>query len=88
MADASRRVGLSAEQMKVASAQAVNWRDGALGCPQPGLSYTQALVPGWRVELVAPGAATLLYHVSRRSGAWVWCPRERAQPPAAGDSRV
>jgi hypothetical protein len=86
--DASLRAGVSGEQLKVVSAQAVSWRDGSLGCPQPGMVYTQALVPGWRLELAVPGAAPLLYHVSRRSGTWVWCPRERAQPPAAGDSGV
>jgi hypothetical protein len=87
-ADASRRAGVEAGQLTVVSAQAVSWRDGSLGCPQPGLLYTQALVPGWRIELAASGDARLLYHVNRRSGAWLWCPRERAQPPAAGDSGV
>lgn len=33
----------------------VTWRSGALGCPQPGLSYTQALVDGYRIVLSLDG---------------------------------
>ncbi|QAY58972.1 hypothetical protein ET475_02480 [Microbacterium protaetiae] len=38
------------------SAEAVTWRNGALGCPQPGAMYTQALVNGMRVVVEAGGA--------------------------------
>jgi hypothetical protein len=86
--DAARRAGVGAERLQLTSAQAVTWRDGALGCPEPGRLYTQALLPGWRVELAAPGGVALLYHVSRRGGTWLWCPRERAQTPAPGDSTI
>ncbi len=33
----------------VVSAENVTFSDGSLGCPQPGVSYTQALVDGMRV---------------------------------------
>jgi len=36
----------------IESVQPVTWRDGSLGCPEPGMFYTQALVPGFRVILV------------------------------------
>jgi len=36
-------------------AEAVDWPDGALGCPEPGVLYTQAIVPGYRVVLVSDG---------------------------------
>ena len=89
LADAAKRTGLDASALVVQRAERVTWRDGALGCPQPGMAYTQALVPGWRIELQAPGQAALLYHASRRGG-WLWCPRERAQPPlpAAADPSI
>ena len=88
-ADAARRGGVPREQLQIVSARAVTWSDGAMGCPMPGMAYTQALVPGWRIELQAPGQAALLYHASRRGG-WLWCPRERAQPPlpAAADPSI
>jgi len=34
---------------ELVSADAVTWNNGALGCPSPGVSYTQALVDGMRV---------------------------------------
>ena len=51
--DAARRAGTSAANVTVRSAQAVDWPDGSLGCPQAGVMYTQAIVPGYRVLVVA-----------------------------------
>lgn len=39
----------------LASAVAVTWNNGALGCPQPGSSYTQALVDGMQVIVDVDG---------------------------------
>jgi hypothetical protein len=40
----------------VTVAHELTWPDGSLGCPEPGMSYTQVLVPGYRIELIADGA--------------------------------
>jgi thiamine pyrophosphate-dependent acetolactate synthase large subunit-like protein len=61
----------------------VTWRDGSLGCPQRGMAYTQALVPGYRVRLQA-GDRAFDYHASAR-GALVLCPEGRARSPAPAD---
>ena len=37
------------------SAKAVTWPDSSLGCPSPGVSYTQALVDGLRVIVTVDG---------------------------------
>ena len=68
------------------SAESVTWSDGSLGCPQPGVMYTQALVPGWRVRLRGP-AGEMDYHASLR-GAQVLCPLGRATPPVPGAARI
>ena len=39
----------------VVSTDEVTWRDGSIGCPEPGMNYTQALVPGVRVVLELDG---------------------------------
>lgn len=83
MADAARRTGIAPSTLKVVSADAVTWPDGSLGCPQPGMMYTQALVPGYRVRLQA-GEQVLDYHASAR-GSFVLCPADRAVEPAPGD---
>ena len=40
---------------ELVSATAVTWQNGALGCPQPGQNYTQALVDGMQVIVTAGG---------------------------------
>lgn len=47
LADAARRTGVDADALTVTRADAVTWRDGALGCPEPGMYYTQMLVNGY-----------------------------------------
>lgn len=85
-ADAARRTGLAPEAFELVSAERVTWSDGSLGCPQPDLMYTQALVPGYRIRLRGP-AGLLDYHGSLRA-APVWCPTGRAVDPLPGQSRV
>ena len=36
-------------------AEAVTWPDGSLGCPEPGVLYTQQLVDGYRLVLDVDG---------------------------------
>lgn len=69
---------------KVIDAQKVTWRDGSLGCPAPGRTYTMALVPGYRVRIQS-GPAVLDYHASAR-GAPFLCPPGRATDPASNAS--
>jgi hypothetical protein len=85
LADASRRTGLAFDALQVISATPVTWRDGALGCPQPGRVYTQALVPGYRVRVRGAGQE-FDYHAGLR-GAVALCPADRAVEPLPDDSR-
>jgi hypothetical protein len=59
---AATEAGVSADQVTVISAEPVTWGDGSLGCPQPGMMYTQALVDGYRV-IVDAGGEQLDYRV-------------------------
>src|SRR5690606_24330853 len=43
-ADAAGRTGRETGEIVVIQDQAVVWPDGSLGCPKPGMMYTQALV--------------------------------------------
>ncbi len=83
-ADAARRSGRAAASLQVLSAERVTWSDGSLGCPRPGMAYTMALVPGYRVRLGADGQAWD-YHADLR-GALVLCPAGLAVEPGR-DSR-
>ena len=44
--DLAQRLGIADELVVLSGARHVTWRSGALGCPDPGMNYTQALVPG------------------------------------------
>jgi hypothetical protein len=85
ISDAARRTKRDASTLSVVMAEAVTWPDGSLGCPQPDMMYTQALVPGFRIRIVA-GAETLEYHASAR-GQPFYCPAARITHPAS-DSRI
>ncbi len=60
MADLASRLPTEA-LIGVTVAHELTWPDGSLGCPEPGMSYTQALVPGYRIELTADGVV-YAYH--------------------------
>ena len=72
-ADVAKAQGVSAGDVKVVSTEAVNWPNGALGCPKPGMMYTQAIVPGYRIEVEAAGHR-LTYHASAK-GSFKRCDR-------------
>lgn len=55
VADLAGRLGVAAADISIVSAEAVEWSDGSLGCPQPGMMYPQVITPGVRVVLGAGG---------------------------------
>lgn len=57
LADAAQRSGATTDQIVVTMAKAVEWSDSSLGCPQPGMSYLQVILPGYHVTLEAGGNA-------------------------------
>lgn len=85
LADAATLAHAGASAPVLVSAERVTWPDGSLGCPRPGMAYTMALVPGYRIR-IRSGAAILDYHAGLR-GSLTLCPPERATEPVT-DSRV
>jgi hypothetical protein len=53
--DLAQRLEINPEDVVVVEALAVTWPDGGLGCPQPGMAYTQVQVDGALVVLEAGG---------------------------------
>ena len=47
--------GVDLSAATVVSAQAMEWPDGSLGCPEPGMFYTQAITPGYQVVISVGG---------------------------------
>lgn len=76
-ADARDRAGQPNATITLVRAEAVQWPDGSLGCPQPDMMYTQAIVPGYWVVMELDGES-FDYRVSER-GNFVLC--ENGTPP-------
>src|SRR5438445_5092114 len=68
------------EQLVIARAESVVWNDGSLGCPEPGMMYTQGLVNGYWVVIEAAGQK---YDFRVGSGgSFRLCPPGQGQPPS------
>lgn len=75
--DLADRLGVDPGQIRVISVEEVTWRDGSLGCPQPGMMYPQVLTDGTRIVLDAAGTR-YEYHAGGSRGPFL-C--EDPQPP-------
>lgn len=85
VADAAKHLDVPESSVVLTRAEQVNWPDGALGCPRPGMSYSQALVPGFRI-VARSVERQLVYHTDSR-GTVVRCDEPvplRGQRPADG----
>jgi hypothetical protein len=59
----AEQLGVPEDEIAITGAAAVTWNDGSIGCPQPDMSYTQALIDGARVTLLHDDT-TYSYHQS------------------------
>lgn len=76
IADLRTRLPDGADAIEVVSVTEVDWPDGSIGCPQPGMVYTQAIVNGTKIVLRHDGV-TYDYH---RGGSRpvFYCPPDRS----------
>ena len=85
-ADLAERTGST--EATVVTAEFVVWPDRSLGCPQPGLVYTQVLSEGYRIVLDVGGVR---YHYHGGGGTGPFLCESPAKPapdvnPGGGDS--
>jgi hypothetical protein len=95
-ADAAAHLRVSENSVVLSRADRVVWSDAALGCPQPGMGYVQAVEPGYRI-VVRTAETELVYHTNERTDAAasiIRCDAARprpgakpATPPPADDSQ-
>lgn len=55
VAEIARVAGVAPAEVEVVSGEAVTFADGGLGCPEPGMAYTQVQVDGYKIVAVADG---------------------------------
>lgn len=83
IAAAAARAGVAEAQVVVRGAEAIQFPDGSLGCPQPGMMYTQMVVPGYRV-VVEAGGRTFDYRSARGGEPSICEPRVGELVPRPG----
>jgi hypothetical protein len=59
--DLAKRLNVPVESIEFGKFEDVLWPDGSLGCPQPGMAYTQVMVEGYRI-LLQYGGQVYAYH--------------------------
>lgn len=79
MAHAADRAKVAADAIAILRSQEMQWPDGSLGCGEPGGIYTQAIVPGYWVELSV--SETLLDYRLDSRGNFMLCERSRPMFP-------
>ncbi len=77
VADLSRRLNLGSGALQLTAKEAVEWPDGSLGCPVPGMMYTQAIVPGYKLTY-SDGSKIYEVHTDESGSRVVLC--ENSQP--------
>lgn len=71
IADLTRQIGVSPDQITLVSMEAKEWSDTALGCPQEGMMYAQVITPGFLMILSAQGQP-YEYHTDQKASV-IWC---------------
>jgi hypothetical protein len=75
IADAAKRAGVEPSAVSVIRAEPRTWGDSSLGCPRPGMYYTQVQVDGYQVIVSAGGTE---YDYRAGAGRFLVC--EGARP--------
>lgn len=78
MADLAQRLSIPVNEIILLEATSVTWPDSSLGCPQPGMAYTQVPQDGLLIRLQAD-EQIYEYHSGGRHGPFL-CVRSDKQP--------
>lgn len=82
IADLRERLSDPAAEVTVVSVEEVDWPDGSIGCPQPGMVYTQAIVNGTKIVLKHAGIRYDYHQGGSREV--FYCPPGQATSPTTG----
>lgn len=79
IADLAGREQIAEDKIQLTQAGMVEWGSSALGCPQPDMNYTQAVVPGLWVVL-SIDERRFYYHGAEGKALFL-CPADRMTAP-------
>jgi hypothetical protein len=66
--DAAAHLSVGVNELQVDQVEAREWPDSSLGCPRPGIMYSQVVTPGFLIIISTGGTVTrqLEYHSDAR----------------------
>jgi hypothetical protein len=79
MADLASRLGIDSTEITVVRVVEVDWPDGSLGCPQPGMAYRQVLTNGSFIQLQV-NDQTYNYHSGGSRAPFLCTSKDEALP--------
>ena len=79
--DLAQRLSIPIGKIDLKETRKVVWADGSLGCPKPGMMYTQALIEGYLIRLDVEGRV-YEYHTNRNTNI-VYCSNPKSPPSSA-----
>jgi hypothetical protein len=74
--DLARRLGVPSESIEFLEFEDVVWPDASLGCPMPGMAYTQVMVEGYRILLQHEGQVYAYHGGAGRAPFWCQNPQK------------
>jgi hypothetical protein len=60
--DAASHLAVPNNQLRVDQVEPHKWPDSSLGCPQPGMMYSQIVTPGFLIVISSTSGKQLEYH--------------------------
>jgi hypothetical protein len=89
VARAARQFNVAESAVVLVHAEQITWSDGSLGCPEPGMYYTQNRVSGYLIVARTAGGE-LAYHTDSRGQArscGTWRPKTNGKLPEKTPAR-
>lgn len=81
-ADLKQRLDTPTDQIDLVALEAVDWPNGAIGCPEPDVAYLQVITPGYRLTFSTEGAF-YNYH-TKDTSYFTFCEQSNALPKSIG----
>lgn len=82
--DLAGAMNVDVGEVEVVTIEPVQWRDGSLGCPQPGRNYPAVITPGFRIILEVDGDQ-VEYHTNLDGTVLVQCSGDARLPIDTAD---
>jgi hypothetical protein len=85
-ADLASRLSVAVDEIKLLEVRQVTWPDTSLGCPQPGLVYSQVAQEGLLIRLSAAGR--MYFYHSRGTEDPFLCEQSQFAPQPAKEDEL